>query len=162
MNSCLIICTNTQNFVEEGEPSAFSISMAYLGILFLILGATLTLFGLKLEFQGLSVMLVIDLINFGVRNQAPQVSFKFTVVDSMLVSSYEFEFAEIKFCESLDILEAISNYGAQEFALHVPRPPPPSYSITCSSPHCASKHGDLLDSLGHLLLILGADITSHG
>ena len=50
----------------------------------------------------------------------------------MSVSFYEF--ADIKICESLDILEAILDYGAQAFTLHGPRPPPPSYSITCSSP----------------------------
>ena len=69
------------------------------------------------------------------KNQAPQVFFKFTIGDSMLVSSYEF--ANIKFCESFDILEAISYYGDQAFTIHCPMPPPPSYSITCSSPHSA-------------------------
>ena len=110
MNSCLITCTNTHIFAEEGEICVFSISMVHLGLLFLILGYSLTLFGLKLEFEVLSIMLVTDLINFGVKNQAPQVSFKFIVGDSMLVSYYEF--ADINFCESLDILEAILNYGA--------------------------------------------------
>ena len=50
-------------------------------------------------------MLVVVLINFGVKNQVPQVYFKVVVGDSMLVFSHEF--ADIKFCESLDILEAI-------------------------------------------------------
>ena len=86
----MISCTNTQSFVEEGENCASAISVAHLGLLFYILGFALTLFRLKLESQGLSVMLVIDLISFGVKNQAPQVSFKFTVGDSMSVSSYEF------------------------------------------------------------------------
>ena len=37
----------------------------------------------------------------------------------MLVLSYEF--ADIIFCELLVISEAISDYGAQAFALHSPR-----------------------------------------
>ena len=76
-------------------------------------------------------MLVVVLINFGVKNQAPQVSFKFVVGDSMSVFPHEFD--DIKFCEPLDILEAISNYGAQAFTLHSPRASRPL--ITCSSPH---------------------------
>ena len=43
-------------------------------------------------------------------NQAPQVSFNFVVEDSMSVLSYEF--SDIRFCELLDISEAISYYGA--------------------------------------------------
>ena len=82
-------------------------------------------------------MLATDLIIFGVKNQAPQVSFKFTTRDSMLLSSYEFD--NIKFFESLDILEAISYYGAQSFSLHGPRNSLPFYSITCLSPHSSRK-----------------------
>ena len=55
-------------------------------------------------------MLVAGVINFGVTNQVPQVSFKLVVGDLMLVSSYEFY--DILFCESLIISEAISDYGA--------------------------------------------------
>ena len=47
-------------------------------------------------------MLVVVLINFGVKNQVPQVSFKIVVGDSMLVLPHEF--AETIFFESLDIL----------------------------------------------------------
>ena len=47
-NSYMIACTNIQSFVEEGEHCAFSISVAHLKLLFLILGASLTLFGSKL------------------------------------------------------------------------------------------------------------------
>ena len=42
-------------------------------------------------------MLVAGLINFGVTNQVPEVSFKLVVWDLMLVSSYEFD--DIIFCE---------------------------------------------------------------
>ena len=63
-------------------------------------------------------MLVVALINFGVTNQVPQDSFKFVVGDLMSVFSHEF--ADIIFCGSLVIFEAISYYGAQAFYLHSP------------------------------------------
>ena len=78
----------------------------------------------------------------------------------MLVSSYEF--ADIIFFESLIIYEAILYYGSQAFTLHSPRDSLPFYLITCSSPHKTSKDGDILHSLGHLLLSLGADVKSNG
>ena len=56
-------------------------------------------------------MLVVVLINFGVKNQVPRVSFKIVAGDSMLVFSHEF--SDIRFCESLYILESISDYGYQ-------------------------------------------------
>ena len=34
--------------------------------------------------------------------------------------------------------------------------------VTCSSPHRTSKEEDILHPLGHLLLIFGADFTTHG
>ena len=68
MNSCLITCTDKHSFSEEVENCAYAISMAHLGLLFQIIGAALTLFGSKLEFQGVSFMLVIDLISFSVKN----------------------------------------------------------------------------------------------
>ena len=61
--------------------------------------------------QDLSVFLITSFTNFGVTNQAPQVSFNFAVEDSMLVLSYEID--DIIFFELLDISEAVSNYGAQ-------------------------------------------------
>ena len=60
------------------------------------------------------------------------------------------------------IFEAISDYGAQSFTLHIPRASVPLYLIKCSSPHITSKDGDILQSPRHLLLTLGADFTSHG
>ena len=91
-------------------------------------------------------------------NQAPQVSFNFVVEDSMLV--IYFEFADIIFCEILDICEAISYYGSQSFALHNPMVSLPL--VTCSSSHRTSQEGDILHPPGHLLLTLGADFTTHG
>ena len=72
----MIACTNTHSFVEEGEHCASAILVAHLEPFFLILGDDLTLVGSKLKFQENSIMLVIVLITFGVKNQAPQVSFK--------------------------------------------------------------------------------------
>ena len=92
------------------------------------------------------------------KNQVPQFFFKFAYGDLVLVSSYEV--ADILFCESLDIFEAISDYGAQSFTLHSPMASLPL--ITCSSPHRISKEGDILHRPGLLLLTLGADITTHG
>ena len=68
----------------------------------------MTLFGSNFKFQEPLVMIVVVLINFSVKNQVPQVSFKIVVGETMLVFSHEF--ADIRFRESLDILEAISDY----------------------------------------------------
>ena len=65
--------------------------------------------GFKIQY--LTILLVTGFINFGVTNQAPQVSFNFSVEDSMLVLSYEF--SDLIFCEILVIYEAISYYGSQ-------------------------------------------------
>ena len=159
-NSYMIACTNTQSFVEEKENCASTISVEHLKPLFHTLGSNMALFGSKFKFQEPLVMLLVVLINFGVKNHAPQVSFKFVVGDSMSVFSHEFD--DIKFCESLDILEAILYYGAQGFSLHVPNTFLPSYMITCSSPHNTSKDGDILHSPGHLLLTPKSDFTSNG
>ena len=69
------------------------------------------IFGSGFNIQELTVFLVTGFINFGVTNQALQVSFNFDVEDSMLVFYYEI--ADIRFCELLDIYNAISDYGAQ-------------------------------------------------
>ena len=103
-------------------------------------------------------MLVAALTNFGVKNQVPQFFFKFAYGDLVLVSSCEV--ADILFCDSLDISESISDYGAQAFALQSPRASLPL--VTCSSPHRTSKEEDILHPHGHLLLTLGDDFTTHG
>ena len=78
------------------------------------------------------------------------------------MSFFSHDFANFKFFESLDILEAISYYGTQEFNIHGPRTYLPSYLITSSSPQSTSKDGDILHSPGHFLLTPRADFTSHG
>ena len=99
----MIACTNIHNFVE-GENCASTILVEHLD-LFNALGSYMNLFGSGIKFQEISIMLVATLINFGVKNQVPQVSFKIVVGDLMLVFSYEF--ADIIFCGSLVIFEAI-------------------------------------------------------
>ena len=101
-------------------------------------------------------MLVTDLINFGLKNKAPQVSFKFTIGDSMSVSSHKFY--HMKYYDFMDILKARSNYRAHTFSLLGLMSSP--HMITCSSSH--SKDGDLLHLNGHFLLTPRADFTSHG
>ena len=108
----MIACTENQNF-EEGENYASTVLMEK-GF-----GYDMNIFGSDLFYdliicdsgfniQELSVLLITSFTNFGVTNQAPQVSFNFVVEDSMLVLSYEF--SDIIFCEILDISEAISYY----------------------------------------------------
>ena len=87
------------------------------------LHSDLILFCSYFKIQELSVMLVAALTNSGVKNQVPQFFFKFAYGDLVLVSSCEV--ADILFYESLDISEAISDYGAQAFSLHSPRASPP-------------------------------------
>ena len=96
------------------------------------------IFGSYFKIQELTILLLIGFINFGVTNQAPQVSFNFVVEDLMLVLSYEF--ADIRLCKLLVIYEAISYYGDQAFSLHSPRASLPL--VTCSSPHRTSKEED--------------------
>ena len=81
-NSYMIKCTNTQSF-EEGENCAttsvehtLGYDMKLFGYDMILVGSDLILFGLNFKFQEPSVMLVVVLIDFGVKNQVPQVSFK--------------------------------------------------------------------------------------
>ena len=79
-----------------------------LGFDMTLFGYDMTLFGSSFKFQEPPVMLVVFLINFGVKNQVPQVSFK--IVVGNLMSLLFHEFVDIIFCGSLVIFEAISNY----------------------------------------------------
>ena len=99
-------CTKNHNF-EEGENCASTVSVEQ------SFGSDMNIFGSDLfsdliicdsgfKIQELLVLLITGFINFGVTNQAPQISFKLDVEDSMLVFSYEF--ADIIFCELLVIL----------------------------------------------------------
>ena len=98
------------------------------------------------------------LTNSGVKNQVPQFFLKIVAGDLVLVSSYEV--AYILFCDSLDILEDISDYGAQEFSLNSPMDS--LLLVRCSTPHRTSKEVDFLHPPGHLLLTLGDIFTTHG
>ena len=79
----------------------------------------LILFVSNFKIQELSVLVESSLTNFGVKNKVPQFFFKFVAGVLVLVSSYEV--ANILFFESLNISEAILDYGAQAFTLHSPR-----------------------------------------
>ena len=80
------------------------------------------------------------------KNQAPQVSFKNSVVgDSISVSSHDF----------LDILDYISNDGAHIFTLHGLMPLFISYMVTCSFPQNIIKNGEHHHSLRYDITTLG-------
>ena len=55
--------------------------MNVFGSYMILFGSDLILFGSCFKFQEISVMLVATLINFGVKNQVPQASFKIVVGD---------------------------------------------------------------------------------
>ena len=115
-----------QNKNFEGENCASTILVEHtIGYDMNLFGYDIILFGSILKFQELPVMLVAIPINFGVKNQVPQVSFKIATGDLMSVFSHEFD--DIIFCESLVIFEAISYYGAQAFSLHSPRASLPTF-----------------------------------
>ena len=102
----MIACTNTQSFVEEGENCASTILVEHtLGYDMNLFVFDMTLFGsdtiLISMFQYISLLLVAFLINFGVKNQVPKISFKNYAGDLMLVFFYEFD--DIIFYGSLDI-----------------------------------------------------------
>ena len=68
-----------------------------------LFGSDMILIGSIFQVHEISVLLVVVLINFGVKNQVPKVSLKIIVGDLMSVFSHEF--ADIIFCKYLDILE---------------------------------------------------------
>ena len=107
------------------------ISFLTLGSDLNLFGYYLILFGSSFKFHEPSVMLVVGFINFGVTNQVPQVFFKFAAGDLVLVSSYEV--ADILFCESLAISEAISDYKSKPFSPIDLDLPTNSYKIACTN-----------------------------
>ena len=84
----MIECTNTQSF-EEGENCTSTILVKNLDLIHTLgydmnlFGYYMILFGSFFKFQYLLVMLVVVLINFGVKNQIPQVSLKIVARDLM-------------------------------------------------------------------------------
>ena len=101
----MIACTNIQNFVEKGEDCASTILVGHLEPLFhtlvsnmklfgfdmILLGSDMILFGSIFKFQEPLAILVDVLINFGVKNQVPKVSFKITTGDLMSILSHQFD-----------------------------------------------------------------------
>ena len=84
----MIACTDTQGFKEE-ENCASTISVEHtlgsymnlFGSYMILFGYYMILFGSIFKFQELPIMLVVVLINFGVKNQVSQVSFKIVARD---------------------------------------------------------------------------------
>ena len=70
-----------------------------------LFGSYMKLFSSNFKFQEPPVMLVVVLINFGVKKQVPQ--FSFEIVASDLMSVLFYEGADIIFYGYLDILEII-------------------------------------------------------
>ena len=81
-------------------------------------------------------------------------------LDNLWALAGPYEVVDILLCDSLAISEAISEYGSQAFALNSPSASLPL--ITCSSSHRTSKEEDFLHPPRHLLLTLGAVLTTHG
>ena len=74
----------------------FGCDMELFGHEMILFESDIILFCLNFKFQELPTMLVVVLINYGVKKQVPQVSFKLVIGDLMLVSSYEVD--DIVFC----------------------------------------------------------------
>ena len=76
-------------------------------------------------------MLVASLINFGVNNQVPNISFKIVVGD--LMSVFIYEFSDIIFYVSMDILEIISYLRGNPLILINLELSENSYMIACTN-----------------------------
>ena len=95
--------------IEYGENCEFSLLVARLGHKSHLLGDDFKSHDSILILQKLYFILGTNLITIGVKNQAPQVSFKnFAAGNSIPVSSHEFVY--MVFFYLLDILDTISYY----------------------------------------------------
>ena len=128
------------------------------------------LLGSIFQFHELPVLLVSGLINFGVKNQVPKVSFKITVGELMSVFSHNF--IDIIFCEYLDILEIISYCRSDPFTLIDLEFPTNSYMIACTNTHNFEEGenyastiyvehtlGSDMNLFGYDMILFGSDIT---
>ena len=95
------------------------------------------LFGSSFKFQELPIVLVAVLINFGVKNQVPKISFKISAGD--LMSFFSHEFVDIIFCKYLDILEIILDCRSDSNTLIDLELPANSYMIACTNTHNLKK-----------------------
>ena len=95
-NSYRIACINIQNF-EKGENCASTVSMDHtFGSDMNFIGSDmilsdLILLGSRFQVHELSVLLVVVLINFGVKKQVPHVSFKIVVGDLISFHSFGYD-----------------------------------------------------------------------
>ena len=178
-NSYMLECTNTQSCVEEGENCASTILVDHLEPLFHTLGSHMNLFGSHMNLFGSDmilfgsivklqeplVILVVVLINFGVKNEVTKVSFKITAGDLMSFLSHEF--VDIIFCEYLDIFEIISYFRSDPFNLIDIELQGNSYMIEWRNTqsieegdNCAStiivEHLDLFHTLGSDMTLFGS------
>ena len=96
-----------------------------------LFGFDTILFGSSFKFQEPPVILEVVPNNFGVKNQVPKVYFKIAARDLMSVLSHEF--ADIIFCEYLDIFEIISDFRSDPFTLIDLELPGNSYTIECTN-----------------------------
>ena len=96
-----------------------------------IFGSNMILFGSSFKFQEPLVILLVVLINFGVKSQVPKVCFKIVVGDLMSIFSHDFD--DIIFFESLDIWEIISYFRSDPFTLIDLELPRNSYMIECTN-----------------------------
>ena len=131
----------------------------------------MTLFGSDFKFQEPLAMLVVVLINFGVKNQVPKVSLKIVAGD--LMSLFYHEFVDIIFCEYLYILEIISNFRIDSFTIIDIELLGNSYMIECTNTQsfeegekCAStisvENLDLFHTLETDMKLFGYDMILFG
>ena len=80
-----------------------------------LFGSDMILFGSIFKFQDIPVMLVVVLINFGVKNQVPQ--FPFEVAAGDLMSIFFYECVDLIFYVYLDIFKIISYFRGYPFIL---------------------------------------------
>ena len=113
------------------------------------------------------MFLVSGLINFGVKNQVPQSSFKIVASDLMSILFYEFD--DIIFYGYLYILEIILDFRSDPFTLIDLELPGNSCMIECTNTNsfeegenCAStisvRHLDFIDTLGSDMKFIGFDM----
>ena len=74
------------------------------------------------------------LIPLGLKNKAPQFSFKNSAAEDF-ISLSSHEFSDKQCYDLLDILDAKLDYGVHAFAFHGPMPLILSYIVTCTFPH---------------------------
>ena len=120
----------------------------------------LIIYGSGFKIQELPVLFVTGFISFGVKNQAPQVSFNFAAEDSMLVFSYEI--VDIIFWKYLDIFERISYLRSDPFTLFYLELPIKYHMIACTNIQNFVENGENCASTISVEHTLGSDMNLFG